>query len=75
MWYTVMLNEPSIVNGQTPDQIQDDVARVALIRERMLTAHSRQKSYADRRRRPLEFGGEPCVVESVSDTKRQMLWL
>ena len=29
--------------------------KVPLIRQRLLTAQSHQKSYADRRRRPLEF--------------------
>ena len=29
--------------------------KVNLIRKRLLMAHSQQKSYADRRRRPLEF--------------------
>ena len=33
----------------------DTSEKVSLIRQRLLTAHSRQKSYADVRRRPLEF--------------------
>ncbi|KAL5700103.1 hypothetical protein ACHQM5_025596 [Ranunculus cassubicifolius] len=35
--------------------IHEGNEKVHLIRERMKTAQSRQKSYADRRRRPLEF--------------------
>ena len=38
-----------------PDLIRDTSEKVSLIRQRLLTAQSRQKSYADVRRRPLEF--------------------
>ena len=38
-----------------PDLIRDTSEKVNLIRQRLLTAQSRQKSYADIRRRPLEF--------------------
>ena len=38
-----------------PDLIRDTYENVSLIRERLLTAQSRQKSYANVRRRPLEF--------------------
>ena len=38
-----------------PDLIRDSSEKVGLIRQRLLTAQSRQKSYADVRRRPLEF--------------------
>ena len=38
-----------------PDLIRDTSEKVILIRQRLLTAQSRQKSYADVRRRPLEF--------------------
>ena len=37
------------------DLIRDTLEKVSLIRQRLLTAQSRQKSYADVRRRPLEF--------------------
>ena len=39
----------------SPDLIRDTSEKVSLIRQRLLTAQSRQKSYVDRRRRPLEF--------------------
>ena len=39
----------------SPDLIRDTSKNVNLIRKRLLTAQSRQKSYDDRRRRPLEF--------------------
>ena len=38
-----------------PDLIRDTSQKVILIRQRLLTAQSLQKSYADMRRRPLEF--------------------
>ena len=43
----------SSING--PDLIRDTSKKVGMIRKRLLTAQSRQKSYADIRRRPLEF--------------------
>ena len=38
-----------------PDLIRDTSEKVSLIRQRLLTAQSQQKSYADVRRQPLEF--------------------
>ena len=38
-----------------PDLIRDTSEKVNFIRKRLLTAQSRQKNYADRRCRPLEF--------------------
>ena len=38
-----------------PDLIRDTSEKVSLIRQRLLMAQSRHKSYADVRRRPLEF--------------------
>ena len=38
-----------------PALIRDTSEKVNLIRQRLLTAQSRQKSYANVRRRPLEF--------------------
>ena len=38
-----------------PDLIRDTSEKVSLIRHRLLTAQSMQKSYVDVRRRPLEF--------------------
>ena len=43
----------SFITG--PDLIRDTSEKVILIRQRLLTAQSWQKSYADVRRRPLEF--------------------
>ena len=38
-----------------PDSVLDAMEKVQLIRDRLKTAQSRQKSYADVRRRELEF--------------------
>ena len=38
-----------------PDLIRDTSEKVSLIRQRLLTTQSRKKSYADVRRRTLEF--------------------
>ena len=43
----------SSING--PDLIRDTSEKVSLIRQRLLTAQSRQKSYADVLRQPLDF--------------------
>ena len=45
--------EESSITG--PDLIRDTSKKVSLIRQRLLTAQSRHKSYADVRCRPLEF--------------------
>ena len=45
--------EESSITG--PDLIRDTLEKVSLIEQHLLTAQSRQKSYADVRRRPLEF--------------------
>ena len=37
------------------DLIRDTSEKVDLIRKRLLTAQSQQKSYTDKRRQPLEF--------------------
>ena len=55
-----------------PDLVQDAVEKVKLIKERMKTAQSRQKSYSDRRRRDLEFHEGDSVFLKVSPFKGVM---
>ena len=43
------------VDSLSTDTLRDDMERVRVIQSRLLTAQSRQKSYADRRVQPLEF--------------------
>ena len=48
---------------------RENTENIQLIRERLRTAQSRQKSYADRRRRPLEFQEGDYVFLKVSPKK------
>ena len=48
-----------------PDLIRDTSEKVDLIRKRLLMAQSRKKSYANRRRRPLEFEVDDHVFLKV----------
>ncbi|XP_073137715.1 uncharacterized protein [Henckelia pumila] len=52
-----------------PEIVQQTVDMIAKIRDRMLTVQSRQKSYADRRRRELEFQVGDHVFLKVSPWK------
>ena len=52
-----------------PELIQATTDKVKVIQERMKAAQSRQKSYADQRRRPLEFRVGDHVFLRVSPTK------
>ncbi|EOY03326.1 DNA/RNA polymerases superfamily protein [Theobroma cacao] len=55
-----------------PELVQDATEKIHMIRQRMLTAQSRQKSYADNRRRDLEFQVGDHVFLKVSPTKGVM---
>ncbi|OMO80899.1 reverse transcriptase [Corchorus capsularis] len=55
-----------------PEIVQQTVDKIQLIRERLRTAQSRQKSYADIRRRTLEFDVGDHVFLKVSPTKGVM---
>ncbi|XP_019224321.1 PREDICTED: uncharacterized protein LOC109206009 [Nicotiana attenuata] len=58
-----------------PNLVQQAIEKVKFIRERLLTAQSRQKSYSDVRRRDLEFGvndwyiGDPTRVVPTDDVQ------
>ena len=49
-WY-----EPSEQSLLGPDLMRQTTEQVKKIRDRILTTHSKQKSCADKRRKPLEF--------------------
>ena len=51
------------------DLVEDATQKIITIRERLLTAQSRQKSYADHRRRDLEFHEGDMVFLKVSPWK------
>ena len=52
-----------------PELVERTAADIALIRQRMLTAQSRQKSYADLKRRDVEFSVGDKVFVRVSPSK------
>ena len=52
-----------------PDLIQETTQKVQQIRQRLETARSRNKSYSDKRRRPLEFNVGDHVFLKVSPRK------
>ena len=49
-----------------PDMMRETTEKIKTIRQRLLTAQSRQKSYADKRRRPLSFEVGDHVFLKVS---------
>ena len=53
-----------------PDLIRETIEKVGLIRKRLLTAQSRQKSNSDKRRRPLEFEAGDHVFLKVMPKRR-----
>ena len=59
--------ESSIIG---PDLIRDTSEKVGLIQKRLLMAQSRQKSYTDRRRQPLEFEVDDHVFLKVMPKRR-----
>lgn len=52
-----------------PELVKDTVKQIEMIRKRLLTAQSRQKSYADRRRKELSFEVGDHVFLKISPTK------
>ncbi|KAD6454819.1 hypothetical protein E3N88_09525 [Mikania micrantha] len=52
-----------------PELIQETTDKIHLIRDNLLVARSRQKSYADKRRKPLEFQVGDMVLLKVSPWK------
>ncbi|GJY31404.1 putative reverse transcriptase domain-containing protein [Tanacetum coccineum] len=52
-----------------PEMIREMTEKIMQIKNRLLTAHSRQKSYADRRSKPLEFEVGDMVLLKVSPWK------
>ncbi|XP_056688567.1 uncharacterized protein [Spinacia oleracea] len=55
-----------------PELFQETTDKIRLIQSRMKAAQSRQKSYADKRRRPLEFEVGDHVFLKISPTKGVM---
>jgi len=51
-----------------PELLEQTTKKVRMVRNRMQASHSRQKTYADRRRRPLEFAAGDHVFLRVTRT-------
>ena len=67
-----MLGEAGEKEPLGPDIILETTEKVRLIKQRIQTAHSRQKSYADLKRKHLEFEVEDHVFLKVSPMKGVM---
>nr|GEY16953.1 putative reverse transcriptase domain-containing protein [Tanacetum cinerariifolium] len=52
-----------------PELIQETMEKIVLIKQRMQAAQDRQKNYADRKRKPMEFKIEDRVMLKVSPWK------
>ena len=53
----------------SPDIVQETIDKIVIIRDRLKAAQDRQKSYADNRRKPLEFQVGDTVFLKVSPWK------
>nr|GEV99114.1 putative reverse transcriptase domain-containing protein [Tanacetum cinerariifolium] len=62
----IEIRESSLI---APDLVQETTDKVVLIKEKLKTTKDRQKSYADSRRKPLEFGVRDRVLLKVSSWK------
>ncbi|GKE51781.1 putative reverse transcriptase domain-containing protein, partial [Tanacetum coccineum] len=49
-----------------PELVQETIEKISQIKDRLKAAHDRQKSYADKRRKPLEFSVGDYVLLKVS---------
>ena len=61
-------NDDGEVSVLGPDLVQETTEKIKGIRQKIQTAQSRQKSYADNRRRPLEFSEGDHVFLKVTPT-------
>ncbi|GJZ85983.1 putative reverse transcriptase domain-containing protein [Tanacetum coccineum] len=52
-----------------PELVQETTKKISQIKDRLKVAHDRQKSYADKRRKPLEFSVGDYVLLKVSPWK------
>ncbi|GJR40568.1 putative reverse transcriptase domain-containing protein [Tanacetum coccineum] len=52
-----------------PELVQETTEKISQIKDRLKVARDRQKSYADKRRKPVEFSVGDCVLLKVSPWK------
>ena len=71
-----VVGDTQLARGQTPDSaltgpeiIRETTEKIVQIRERLKASRDRQKSYADKRRKPLEFQVGDRVLIKVSPWK------
>ncbi|GJW20678.1 hypothetical protein Tco_0031300 [Tanacetum coccineum] len=57
-----------------PELVQETTKKILQIKDRLKVARDRQKSYADKRRKPLEFSVGDYVLLKVSPWKGVVLW-
>ncbi|GJZ41026.1 putative reverse transcriptase domain-containing protein [Tanacetum coccineum] len=56
-------------DGQRPELVQETTKKISQIKDRLKAAHDRQKSYADKRRKSLDFSVGDYVLLKVSPWK------
>ncbi|GJS63925.1 hypothetical protein Tco_0678489 [Tanacetum coccineum] len=64
---------PEVGEGQLigPELVQETTEKILQIKDRLKAARDRQKSYADKRRKPLEFNvGDYLTLERCSNLER-----
>ncbi|GKE65051.1 putative reverse transcriptase domain-containing protein, partial [Tanacetum coccineum] len=66
-----LLQPPEVGEGQLigPELVQETTEKISQIKDRLKAARDRQKSYADKRRKPLEFSVGDYVLLKVSPWK------
>ncbi|GKG32266.1 putative reverse transcriptase domain-containing protein, partial [Tanacetum coccineum] len=52
-----------------PELVQETIEKISQIKERLKAARDRQKSYTDKRRKPIEFSVDDYVLLKVSPWK------
>ncbi|GJS34727.1 putative reverse transcriptase domain-containing protein [Tanacetum coccineum] len=57
-----------------PELVQDTTRKISQIKDRLKAARDRKKSYANRRRKPLEFSIDDYVLLKVSLWKGLFYW-
>ncbi|GKA27197.1 putative reverse transcriptase domain-containing protein [Tanacetum coccineum] len=61
----IMWDEVGEVQLIGPDLVQETTEKISQIKDKLKAARDRQKSYADKRRKPLEFSVGDYIVEKV----------
>ena len=57
-----------------PDFIKEAREQASIIQSHLKSAQSHQKTYADKRRRPLQFEFGDCVFEGISHVRCASIW-